>query len=150
MTERQSPEKIAEAVVAHMYAHDRMAQALGVDVDAAGPGSAVLRMTVRDDMLNSQAIAHGGATFALADVAFSYACNAYNRIALAAHCAITYLRAVSPGDVLTASAAEVSRSGRNGVYDVTVTDGNGAVVALFRGTSREVKGAVVPGLAASP
>jgi nitrogen fixation protein FixH len=38
--------------------------------------------------------------------------------------------------------------GRNGVYDIEVTNQDGAVIAYFRGKSRQIKGQIVPGLTA--
>jgi Enoyl-CoA hydratase/isomerase len=58
---------IAEAVRTQMYGRDRAAQALGITVEAIGPGSAVCRMGVRADMLNGHATCHGGLIFTLAD-----------------------------------------------------------------------------------
>ena len=43
------------------------------------------------------------------------------------------------GDVLVAEAAERSREGRDGVYDIIVRTGD-AVVAEFVGRSKEVRG----------
>ena len=44
------------------------------------------------------------------------------------------------GDVLTATCEEQSRTGRSGVYDATVTNQNGEIIALMRGRSRTIKG----------
>ena len=51
-----------------MWDDDRASQALGMAIDEIAPGRAVLRMTVRDDMVNGHAIGHGGLTFTLADI----------------------------------------------------------------------------------
>ena len=64
------PQAVAEASAAAMWAGDRASQALGMEIVEIGPGRAVLRMTVRDDMVNGHAIGHGGLTFSLADSAF--------------------------------------------------------------------------------
>jgi acyl-CoA thioesterase len=133
----------AEAVRAQMYGRDRAAQALGITVEAIGPGSAVCRMAVRDDMLNGHATCHGGLIFTLADTAFAYACNAGNRATVALTCQVTFIAPARQGDILTASAREQSRTGRTGVYDVEVRRDDGMVVALFRGQAYEVRGAVV-------
>ncbi len=50
----------AEAVRDSMFANDAASQALGMRVDAIGPGYARLIMTVRPDMLNGFSICHGG------------------------------------------------------------------------------------------
>jgi acyl-CoA thioesterase len=47
------------------------------------------------------------------------------------------------GDVLIAVGRERSRAGRTGIYDVEVSNGDGTLVALFRGTSSETRGEVV-------
>jgi len=117
-----------------------------VSIAEIRPHYAVACMTVRDDMLNSHGVCHGAMLFALADTAFAYASNSENRATLASTCSITFTEAVPVGAVLTAVAEKRARGRRTGVYDVTVTKGNGAVVALFRGNSYEVRGDSAPGL----
>lgn len=144
MTDAQS---VADAVGAGMYARDRAAQDLGITVDAIQPGIAACRMRVRDDMVQGHGTCHGGIVFTLADTAFAYACNAYNRVTVALNAEIAFLAPARVGEVLTATARERSRAGRTGVYDVEVRSGEGALVALFRGTSYETRGEVVaPGV----
>ena len=49
--------------------------------------------------------------------------------------------------MLAAAATEVSKSGRTGVYDITVSNQRGETVAAFRGRSYTMKGrALVEGL----
>jgi acyl-CoA thioesterase len=140
MTDAQS---IADAVGAGMYARDRAAQDLGIALDAIQPGAAVCRMTVRDDMVQGHGTCHGGIVFTLADTAFAYACNAYNRVTVALGAEITFVAPARAGEALIARARERSRAGRTGVYDVEVRSGEGTLVALFRGTSYETRGEVV-------
>jgi acyl-CoA thioesterase len=137
------PQRVADAVGAGMYARDRAAQELGIALEAIAPGAAVCRMTVRDDMAQGHGTCHGGIVFTLADTAFAYACNAYNRVTVALGAEITFVAPARAGDVLTATARERSRTGRTGVYDVEVRSGEGTLVALFRGTSYESRGEVV-------
>jgi acyl-CoA thioesterase len=122
-----------------MWADDRASQALGMTLDAVGPGSATLTMTLRADMVNGHAIGHGGLTFTLADSAFAFACNSYNRVTVAAGAEIRFRRPTRLGDVLVATATERERLGRDGVYDVQVTVGD-EVVAVFVGRSKEIGG----------
>ena len=129
----------AERAAAAMWAGDAASQALGMRLVAVGPGRAVLEMTVRDDMVNGHAIGHGGLTFSLADSAFAFACNSYNRTTVAHQCEIRFTAPTRLGDVLVAEAAERSREGRGGVYDVTVRRGD-TVVAEFVGRSLEIRG----------
>ncbi len=140
-----SPEEIARACAAAMWAEDRASQGLGMRLDHVGPGEAVLSMRVRDDMTNGHGSCHGGFIFALADSAFAFACNAYDQRAVAQACAVTFLRPGKRGEVLTARAVERVREGRSGITDVTVTDAEGHVVAEFRGHSRTVPGTVRAG-----
>jgi acyl-CoA thioesterase len=143
-------QNLAEAVAEAMWARDRAAQALGIRIDSVGPGRATLSMPVRGDMVNGHHICHGGLIFALADTAFAYACNAYNRNTVASGCNIDFVAPGKEGDTLQAEAVERSLSGRTGVYDVTVRDGAGRTVALFRGKSYRIAGEVIAGLAAEP
>jgi acyl-CoA thioesterase len=104
-----------------------------------GPGRAVIEMRVREDMVNGHAIGHGGLTFALADSAFAFACNSYNRSTVAHECEVRFTAPTRLGDLLVAEAVERSRAGRDGVYDVTVRCGD-TVVAEFVGRSKEIRG----------
>jgi acyl-CoA thioesterase len=92
-------------------------------------------MTVRDDMTNGFAVTHGGLVFALADTAFAIACNEDESVTVAAGADITFLKSTRSGQVLTADARRRTLAGRTGLYDVTVTDETGDVVAEFRGRS---------------
>jgi acyl-CoA thioesterase len=134
-----TPEETARASADAMWADDRASQALGMEVVAVGPGTATLRMTVRDDMVNGHAIGHGGLTFTLADSAFAFACNSYNRVTVAAGAEVRFRRPTRLGDVLVATAEERSRDGRDGTYEVTVTRDD-EVVATFTGRSWEIGG----------
>lgn len=119
-----------------MMQRDRASAALGMRVERDEPGHAVVSMTVREDMLNGFAITHGGLVFALADTAFAIACNEDERVTVAAGADITFLKPTTSGQTLTATALRRVRRGRSGLYDVTVTDDAGDVVAEFRGRSR--------------
>ncbi|MGZ4448626.1 MAG: hydroxyphenylacetyl-CoA thioesterase PaaI [Nocardioides sp.] len=139
-----TPEQTARASAEAMWAGDRASQALGMVLDEVGPGTATLRMTVRPDMVNGHDIGHGGLTFTLADSAFAFACNSYDRLTVAAGAEIRFRAPTRAGDELVARAVERERSGRDGTYDVTVTAGD-TVVATFVGRSREVGGSFVGG-----
>jgi acyl-CoA thioesterase len=126
-----------------MWSSDRASQSLGMEILDVSPGRATMRMTVREDMVNGHAIGHGGFTFTLADSAFAFACNSYNRSTVAASCEIRFLAPTRLGDVLVAEAVERSRSGRDGVYDITVRSGE-ILVAEFVGRSKEIRGTLYP------
>ncbi len=142
-----SAQAVAEATRDAMWRDDRASRSLGIQIQAVGPGTATLAMTVREDMLNGHDICHGGLITTLADSAFAFACNAYNEVTVASGFDVNLLKAAKAGDVLMATARELSRAGRTGVYDVAVTNQHGEAVAAFRGRSYALKGqAVVPGL----
>ncbi len=139
---------LAEAVAETMWARDRATNALGMKIEAVRPGYARISMTVRGDMVNGHHICHGGLIFTLADSAFAYACNSYNKNTVASACNIDFLAPGREGDTLDAEAVEQSQAGRTGVYDVTVRDSAGKTIALFRGKSYRISGEVIAGLAA--
>jgi len=124
-----------QEVCAHMFAADRASQGLGMRILDVGPGSARLEMAIRDDMLNGHDICHGGFITTLADSAFAFACNSRNEATVASGLIVDFLAPVKRGDVLTADAVEVARTGRTGVYDIVVTNRAGTRVALVRGRS---------------
>jgi len=99
-----------------------------------------MRMQVTEHHLNGHDICHGGFIFTLADSAFAFACNSYNASTVAQQNSVSYLTPGLPDETLLARATETSKSGRNGIYDVTVTGQDGRVVAEFRGCSRTIRG----------
>src|SRR6185369_1008612 len=137
---------MAAATAEAMWARDRAAQALGMKIVRVAPGAARLTMAVRPDMVNGHHICHGGMIFSLADTAFAYACNSYNKNTVASACHIDFLAPAKEGETLEADAVEQSAAGRTGVYDVTVRTAGGRTVALFRGKSYRISGEVIAGL----
>jgi acyl-CoA thioesterase len=138
-----SSDDLARACADAMWNEDDASKGLGMEIAKIGSGHAVLTMTVQPHMVNGQRIAHGGFIFLLADSTFAFACNSHNERAVAAQCNITFIKPGKLGDRLVATAREISRSGRSGIYDVRVTAGE-AVIAEFRGHSRTIGGAWLP------
>jgi acyl-CoA thioesterase len=139
-----TPDELARATAQTIYEADACARALGIEVLEVRAGFARLSMAVRPEFLNGHQICHGGLIFTLADTAFAYACNSYNVNTVAAGCSIEFLRPVQPDETLTAVAVEQILSGRNGVYDIAVTNHAGETVALFRGKSAQIRGNIIP------
>src|SRR5476649_295928 len=102
----KTPQQLAEAAAAAMYARDRASLALEMKLLTVGPGSASMQMPVREDMANVHDTCHGGLIFTLADSTFAYACNSYNKNAVAVTCVIEFMRPAYVGDVLTATGRE--------------------------------------------
>lgn len=134
------PQAVAEAVRSGMFARDQASRALGMQIEAVGPGYARVTMTVRADMLNGFAICHGGIITTLADTAFAFACNSYNALTVASGIVVDFMAPAHEGDRLLAEGREVSRSGSTGVYDIAVTNQHGKLVAMLRGRSHTIKG----------
>jgi acyl-CoA thioesterase len=138
-----SPDALARACADAMWKDDDASQGLGMEILDVKAGQATLAMTVKPHMVNGHGIAHGGFIFLLADSTFAFACNSHNERAVAAQCNISFIKPGKLGDRLVATAREISRTGRSGIYDVRVTVDDTAIAEL-RGHSRTVGGAWVP------
>ncbi len=145
MAEMMSAQEIAQKSAAAMWADDQASSGLGMRLVRVEPGVAVLEMPVTSAMVNGHGLAHGGFIFTLADSAFAFACNSRGQRHVAQNCQITFLAPGRLGMMLTAEARERQRGERSGIYDVTVRDEHGAVIAEFRGNSRSIPGSLVPG-----
>jgi acyl-CoA thioesterase len=123
-----------------MWADDAASRGLGMEAVTVETDHAVVRMTVRDDMVNGHDICHGGFIFSLADSCFALACNSQGRRTVAAGADVSFTAPVRLGDVLVADARVRTAYGRSGITDVTVTrERDGVVVAEFRGRSRQLR-----------
>lgn len=129
-----SEKSLSERVVNRMYDHDAFSQWLGIERLEVAAGRCVLRMTVREEMTNGFAIAHGGITYSLADSALAFASNGHGRMAVSVETSISHTVSLKAGDVITAVAEEISLTDKIGIYHVTVTDQEGRKVAFFKGT----------------
>lgn len=121
-------------VVNALVRRDLFSQWLGIEVLDAAVGKAVLRMTIRDEMVNGFGTSHGGILFSLADSALAFATNACGVLSVAVDCSISFPVAVRPGDVLTATAIEQSTTKRLAFCDVSVRNQADVIVGHFRGT----------------
>ncbi len=113
---------------------DLFSQWLGIEVLEIREGYSKIRMVLRNEMINGFGIIHGGVPFSLADSAFAFACNNRNNLSVALDTSITFTKATSPGDVLTAEAKELHNGRSTGLYLITLTNGKSEPVALFKGT----------------
>jgi acyl-CoA thioesterase len=141
MTPQEKAAKVGEA----MFAADRASREfMQMELVSCEPGRAVMRMTVREPMLNGHEICHGGLIFTLADSTFAFACNSHNKVTVAAGCSIEFLKPGRLGDVLTCEGVEQALQGRHGIYDMKVSNQHGEIVAMFRGKSAHIQGTVIP------
>jgi acyl-CoA thioesterase len=124
----------AERIVDFMFTNDAFSQWLGIERLRVAPGICELRMTVRSEMMNGFAIAHGGITYSLADTALAFASNAHGLKCYSVETSISHVKMVKEGDLLTTVVEEKSLSKRIGVYHITVFNQNNEAVAFFKGT----------------
>jgi acyl-CoA thioesterase len=134
---------LARACAAALFERDRPAQSLGIVIAESRAGFARLTMTIDEAMIMGHGIAHGGVIFTFADTAFGYACNSRNVRYVALDVTISFIAPARLGDQLEAVAQERSQRGRTGVYDITVTQAAGELVAVFRGTCYRIAGTVI-------
>jgi len=120
--------------VRRLARRDPFAAHLGMECVGGGPGVATVRMKVRKEHLNFMGSCHGGAIFALADFAFGLASNSHGAVAAGIDAHMTYHLPVELGDVISATATEVSRARKLAVYRIDVTRGDGALTSVFTGT----------------
>ncbi len=125
---------LAKKVVDQMYNNDPFSLWLGIERLEDAPGKSVLRMTVRQEMLNGFGIAHGGITYALADSALAFAANSHGIKSVSVETSISHTVSLKEGDVITAMAEEMNCTKKIGIYHITVTNQEGTTVALFKGT----------------
>lgn len=138
--------EIAKKCAATMWENDSAARLLGIEVEVSGPGQAVATFKVRPDMMNGHGVCHGGYLFTLADTAFAFACNTYNKVTLASSTSIDFLRPAKLGDTIVATAMEFHRGGRTGFYDVVLQNQQGQDIAAFRGRSHATNKPMLKGL----
>lgn len=126
--------KLANKVVTHLIEKDLFSKWLGIEVLDIREGYSKIQMAIRSEMLNGFGIVHGGITFSLADSAFAFACNNRNNLSLALDTSINFIKPVHVGDILTAETTEIHNGKSTGLYQISITNQNDHVIALFKGT----------------
>ena len=109
--------------------HDKLLRLMQMKIEEATPEYARVTMPLLEQHKNGMGVAHGGAIFALADVAFGAASNADRDCGVVnMMSSIEYLR---PGRVgpRMAEARAVRIGGHIANYDVQIFDGEGALIA---------------------
>ncbi len=135
-----TPQLRAEKVSKIMWEKDFASQDMGMKIEEIGPGFSRLSLVVKEKHLNGHGICHGGVIFTLADSAFAFACNSYNRLAVSQHNSISYILPGKPDQKLIATAEEASLVGKSGLYIVRVTNPENQLIAFFKGSSRIIMG----------
>ncbi len=131
---KEKDNDLAKKVVDYMYDNDKFSQWLGIERVKIEQGHCILKMQVRDEMVNGFGIAHGGVAFSFADSALAFASNAYGRLSVALDCSINFSVAVKVGDELTATANELSLTNKTGTYLIEIMNQKNEKVGFFKGT----------------
>lgn len=129
-----SEKNLAKRIVDKMFVDDKFSQWLGIERVLIEEGHCILKMKVRNEMVNGFGIAHGGIAFSFADSALAFASNAYGRLSVALDCSISFPVAVHVDDVLTCEAKELSLTKKTGTYLIEITNQKSERVAFFKGT----------------
>ncbi len=136
----ENPQTTAEACVSIMRDHENFPTYLKIELSNTSPGEAIGTMVIESFMLNGHQTCHGGVIFSFADTIFAYASNNRNQKMVSSGCYIDFIAPAFLGDQLTARAETTVQAGRNGIYDVLVTNQNEQIIAVFRGKSRTIPG----------
>ena len=131
--------KKAEKIVSKMINGDAFSQWLGIEVIKVSKSFCKLKMTVRDEMTNGFNIAHGGISYSLADSALAFAANSDGVQSLSVETTISHTKKVISGDRLTAETKEISKSEKNAIYSINITNQDDIIVAHFKGTVYRTK-----------
>jgi|SRR5665213_1266705 len=126
--------QLAKQAVDYLLQNDFFSQWLGIEVMEIKEGYSKIKMTIRKEMINGFGIVHGGITFSLADSAFAFACNNRNNLSVALDTSINFIKPVHLDDVLIAEAKELHNGKSTGLYQISITNQNGHLVAVFKGT----------------
>ena len=84
----------ASEIIDQMFNNDPFSKWLGIERVEEGPGFCVLKLTVREEMLNGFSIAHGGISYALADSALAFSANAHGRKCVSVETSISHVQQV--------------------------------------------------------
>jgi acyl-CoA thioesterase len=135
-----TPKERAEKSAVALWKDDTASRWIGMTLVSVDEGLAEISLEIGKHHCNGHGMCHGGVTFSLSDTAFAFSCNSRNQPTVAQNNMITYIAPAKVGDTLTATAREVSLTGRSGIYDVCVRNQNDEVIAEMRGLSRSIKG----------
>jgi acyl-CoA thioesterase len=129
-----SDKALAKKIVDKMMSEDKFSQWLGIETLVVEQGHCILKMKIRDEMVNGFNISHGGIAFSFADSALAFASNAYGRLSVALECSISFAVPLMVGDEITCEARELSLTNKTGTYHMEITNQKGQKVAFFKGT----------------
>ena len=127
-------DELAKKIVDKMMAEDKFSQWLGIETVLIEQGHCILKMKIREEMINGFGSSHGGVAFSFADSALAFASNSHGRLSVALECSISFAIAVKEGDELTCEARELSLTNKTGTYHIEISNQKNEKVAFFKGT----------------
>lgn len=107
---------------------------LKIDVAALAPGESSLMIHVEERHINPQSVAHGGVTFSLVDTAMGMAIRTHNTVGVTVEININYVKPVVQGDTIYSTGRVVSLGKKIIIAQGDVTNQNGELIAISRGT----------------
>ena len=123
-----------EKIVEFMKEKDNIRSLFDIEIVKAEIGNVITKMLVKENMLNAANVCHGGVIFSLADFTFALISNLYGNVALAINANINFVNPAYLGDVLIATAEELNRSNKIGLYEITIKKEKGnKLIAFFNG-----------------
>lgn len=126
--------KTPEQIIEMMMQADAFSKWLGIEIEKVKIGFCQLSSRITPNMLNGFNIVHGGICYSIADSCLAFAANSYGLQCVSIETSISHIKKVVIGDKLTATAREISRNKKTGVYEINITNQNGTLVAYFKGT----------------
>jgi acyl-CoA thioesterase len=110
------------------------AKGMDIRLVSSGEGRAVLEMEITEPLTNNKGTCHGSALFTLADTAFGVAAH-YGGPVVTVGSDLQFIRPGRPGDIVRASALQISRTRRTGLFQLSISGKAAGVIAagLFRG-----------------
>lgn len=115
-----------------MLSLDPFSTWLGIEILECEIGRCKVGLTIRKDMLNSMAKAHGGISYSLADTAFGFAANTHGKYAVSIETSINHIEALEEGDYIYAESVIEKVKNKLGFNIIEVKRGD-ELIALFKG-----------------
>ncbi len=122
-----------------LFSRDRFCEMLGIEILEVRKGYAKVQMRLKEEHQNFFQTVHGGAIFALADAAFGAAANTREKVTMAMHVSIDFLKAPDNEALLTATCEENVLGKRVCHYTMVVKDHQDQLIALCYGWARRTQ-----------
>jgi len=123
--------------IEEIWRADRLIQDFGMKLLAAEEGYAKVSVRVEERFLNAHGIGHGVLIFAAADAAFALSVNAVTD-AVGVQWSINVFRAAKPGEEVIGESRIFHKGRQSMVCELTVTAGDGRVLARGQSTALPV------------